>query len=167
MADLFIGVDPGLAGAIAFYDPAADSVEVEDMPVYQIDRGGKAKREIDFYKLAAIIDDASTSNALKAAVVERVGAMPKQGVSSTFSFGTSYGLVLGVLAAHFIPIDRVPTMQWRNGLRVPAGKDGSRSKASQLFPRQAKLFQRVKDDGRAEAVLMAVHCYRTQLTKGK
>jgi len=36
-------------------------------------------------------------------------------------------------------------------------KGSSRQRAQALFPRQAILFSRVKDDGRADAALMALY----------
>ena len=38
------------------------------------------------------------------AIIEKVGAMPGQGVSSMFQFGRSVGMVEGVLAALQIPV---------------------------------------------------------------
>ena len=39
---------------------------------------------------------------------------------------------------------------------IRAGKDGSRARASALMPRHASSWTRIKDDGRAEAVLIAL-----------
>jgi crossover junction endodeoxyribonuclease RuvC len=39
-----------------------------------------------------------------AAFVERVSAMPKQGVTSTFKFGQANGVLIGILAALHIPV---------------------------------------------------------------
>jgi hypothetical protein len=36
-----------------------------------------------------------------------------------------------------------------------AGKDASRMRAMELFPSKAELFKRAKDDGRADAALIA------------
>ncbi|MGE5548417.1 MAG: hypothetical protein ACM33T_16045 [Solirubrobacterales bacterium] len=89
------------------------------------------------------------------AFVEAVGAMPGQGVSSVFAFGKVFGLVLGILAANFIPHTLVPPQRWKRTLGVPADKDGARARASQLLPAHAGLWCRAKDDGRAEAALLA------------
>jgi single-stranded DNA-binding protein len=79
-----IRIDPGLSGAISFYFPEApDRVIAEDMPV--------AAGMIDCATLAARIRQMAPS----LAIVERVASMPKQGVSTTFKFGTAYGAILG------------------------------------------------------------------------
>jgi crossover junction endodeoxyribonuclease RuvC len=49
---------------------------------------------------------------------------------------------------------------WKRCVGIPPGKDGAkdaaRSEAIRRWPDQAALFARVKDDGRAEAALIAV-----------
>ena len=49
------------------------------------------------------------------AVVERVHSMPRQGEASTFSFGCSFGVVLGVLGAMGIPFELVAPKVWKGG----------------------------------------------------
>ena len=43
---IIIGIDPGLSGAVAFYDTVEGTIEVADMPVVELSRNGKNKREI-------------------------------------------------------------------------------------------------------------------------
>ena len=148
-----LSVDPGLSGALAFMD-VDGNIETIDMPVHRLKRNGKTKREVDRYELARIIDAHAP---ISHAFVEQVGAMPGQGVSSVFQFGRSLGIVEGVLAANFIPTDYVTPRKWRSALGVRAGKDGSRARASELMPRHAGQWIRVKDDGRAEAALIALY----------
>jgi crossover junction endodeoxyribonuclease RuvC len=151
-----LGIDPGLDGALAFLR-SDGGLEIFDMPVHRLQRGGKAKREIDLYELARIVD---AHGPITRAFVELVGAMPGQGVSSTFQFGRSLGIVEGVLSAGFIPTDYVAPRRWRTTMGVRDGKDGSRARASALMPSCVGLWTRVKDDGRAEAVLIALYGQR-------
>lgn len=154
---ILLGIDPGLSGAIAEWRPATGELVVHDMPTFQLTRGGKSKREIDLYALARIVDNLSAANL---AVVELVGSMPGQGASSTFAFGKAAGIALMACAANFIPIEQVAPRTWKRAMLVADGKDGSRARASALLPKHAHLWQRVKDDGRAEAALMALHAER-------
>jgi len=147
-----LGINPGLGGALAFLD-ADSALEIFDMPVHRLKRGGKAKREIDRYELARIVD---AHGPVAHAFVEQVGAMPGQGVTSMCQFGRSLGIVEGVLSAGFIPTDYVAPRKWRSGLGVRAGKDGSRARASALMLGHAGLWTRVKDNGWAEAALIAL-----------
>lgn len=145
------GIDPGLSGAVAFLDAASGSViDIADMPTLMLSRGGKAKRELDAHALARLIGESVPGHAF----IEQVGAMPGQGVSSVFSFGKSYGVVIGILAALGVPMTFVAPAVWKKALGVPAVKDGARARASQLMPSVASQWPLVKHDGRAEAALI-------------
>lgn len=150
---IIIGIDPGLSGAIAFYDTSENAVEIHDMPTVDIARNGKRKKEVS----AVLLSNILTSKKVTGAFVERVNAMPGQGVSSVFSFGRSVGIVEGILAAYDIPITMVTPQAWQKGVGQRAGKDGSRERAMQLFPAQADLFKLKKDDGRSDAALIAYY----------
>jgi crossover junction endodeoxyribonuclease RuvC len=150
---VIIGIDPGLSGAVAALGTDG-RLNVHDMPAIRIDRNGKARRDVD---AAALVDLIRTMGADAVAWVERVGAMPGQGVSSMFQFGRAAGIVDGVLAALAVPISFVTPQTWRRDLHVPAGKDGSRLRASQLLPAYAGEWRRACDDGRAEAALIALY----------
>ncbi len=90
------------------------------------------------------------------AYIEQVGAMPGQGVSSMFAFGEAFGLAKGVLAGLGIPVQSVPPARWKRALGLNSGKDAARAKAAATWPQQAGEFKRVKDDGKAEAALIAL-----------
>ena len=150
---MIVGIDPGLNGAIALYDAVENTFEVHDMPVVEVIRGGKRKREV----VAALVADIIAGRAIAEAYLERVGAMPGQGVTSMFSLGRSVGIIEGVLGAYEIPVTIVPPKTWQKALDVRDGKDGARERAMALFPKHADLFKRKKDDGRADATLIAFY----------
>ena len=89
-------------------------------------------------------------------VVEKVHSMPHQGVSSSFKFGKNYGIVLGVAHALSHPLVKLTPQEWKraNGL-IGKEKDASRQLAMELWPDHADHFKRKRDDGRAEAALIA------------
>lgn len=154
---IVLGIDPGLSGALAFYDTVEQTVEVVDMPVLELVRNGKKKREVSAQALANHIAGRKISSAF----LERVNAMTGQGVTSVFSFGRSLGIVEGILAAYDIPTTLVTPQAWQKAVGQRAGKDGSRERAMQLFPAQVELFQRKKDDGRSDASLIAYYGAKT------
>lgn len=149
---VFIGIDPGFTGAIAFYWPQGNRIEVHDMPVYS---NAKGKTELNLYELHDILTPEGDEPHL--AMIEAVHAMRGQGVTSMFRFGQSYGATQMAVAAHKIPMQFVTPAKWKAYLGLSRDKGVSRSLASQRFPEQADLFKRVKDDGRAEAALLAVY----------
>lgn len=159
---ILMGVDPGKTGAIAFVlrDTATGSTKflhAIPMPVVKTNK----RTEIDHVALARDLDDylgelGSIHGYVHRCVIERVGAMPKQGVSSSFDFGRSFGTVIGLVAAHMIPVTFVVPGVWKkaHGL-IGKGKDASRVRASELWPASSGNWSRVKDDGVAEAALIA------------
>ncbi len=148
---MILAIDPGASGALAFFCPTAGTLEIIDMPTVEVLRGGKKKNEISPQMLAPLI------NARKpgVAVIEKVGARPGEAPSFAYQFGRGVGMVEGIVAALHIPIEYVTPQAWQKAVNARDGKDGARQRAAELFPAYAHLFARKKDDGRADASLMA------------
>jgi crossover junction endodeoxyribonuclease RuvC len=125
------------------------------MPTLKVKRGPRVVNQVDAHMLANALRGHVTADT--SALIEKVHAMPGQGVSSMFSFGRAAGIVEGVLAGLSVPFELIPPATWIKSMRTFGGKDGSRQRAQELFPDYAHLFARKKDDGRAEAALLA--CY--------
>ena len=89
--------------------------------------------------------------------IEDVHSMPRQGVASAFKFGRAFGTVIGVVGGAGIPINYVTPGKWKRALGLSSDKTACRRRAQELWPQQAHLFARVKDDGRAEAALIALY----------
>lgn len=148
---MILAIDPGASGALCFFNTTDGVLDIVDMPTVEVKRGNKDKREISPAMLATEI----TRRQVDLVVLERVGAMPGQGVSSTYQFGRGVGMVEGVVSALRLPLQYVTPQRWQRDLNVRDGKDGNRQRAAELFPAYAHLFARKKDDGRADAALMA------------
>lgn len=147
-----IGIDPGLSGAVAVLT-GTDSLAVLDMPTMTVERNSKAKRQVSATELAEIIY--SMKNDDCHVFVEKVSAMAGQGVTSVFSFGRSFGMIEGILAAFRLPVTYVAPATWVKAVGRGQGKDASRARAMEIFPNNQTDFKRVKDDGRADAALIA------------
>lgn len=156
-ATAILGIDPGLSGALALFDPADGSLEISDIPTLKI-----GKTVIDEYALARIID--SWSPRIREVWLEQVGVRPGEGAVGAFSFGRGYGLLRGICVASFLTIHDITPAKWKSTLRVPADKDGARLRASNLMPREAHRWPLKKHDGRAEAALIAL--YASHLHQG-
>jgi hypothetical protein len=138
-----LGVDPGVSGAIAYFFPdRPDHIVVQDVPVVD--------GQLDPVTLARRIDQMRPT----LAVVERVAAMPKQGVSSTFKFGMAYGMMLGIIATQQIPLHLVTPARWKKAFNLSADKEQARALAIRLWP-GCEDFALKKWHGRAEAALIA------------
>lgn len=146
------GIDPGKTGALAILYPGA--VQFLDVPRIQL-RGKDKPAWHDWHTQWA--------NALEFAcvdlvVIEDVSARPGQGVTSMFTFGRSLGFVHGI-AAGVRPrprIEFVTPATWKGKLGLlNSSKGASREKCRSIYPSTTADLQRVKDDGRAEAALIA------------
>lgn len=149
-----LGIDPGLSGALAFFDSYDGSVRVVDMPTLNVGAGGK--RVISEHALhRALLANLQHADV---AFLEKVGTRPGEGAVGAFSFGLGYGLIRGLLVAVGITIYDVTPQVWKrhHGIASGASKDASRALCQRKFPK-SDLFDRVKDDGRADAALIA--CY--------
>ena len=124
----YLGIDPGISGGIALIDTKRNAV-AWSMP----------KTERDLCDLFVGI---SADRKIYGAI-EVVHAMPKQGVTSTFTFGVNYGALRMALIAHRIAFEEIRPQKWQNRIGCPkAKKDKPRTqhkkalkgKAQQLFP---------------------------------
>lgn len=147
-----LGCDPGLYGAIACWDDDLEVLVVRDAPIAHVQVGASRDRAVLLdAEYARLVEDLCPDRM----VIEEVNGITKQSASASFNFGASFGLLRGFAAMAKIPVYFVPPIVWRTRLRVRNGKDGSRLRAMQLYPAYSHLFKRVKDDGRAEAALLA------------
>lgn len=145
---LILGIDPGLQGAVAIMDAQGHAERVFDLPI-QRDR---SLAWVNGYELAMslreVIDDRPAT-----VIIERVSAMPKQGVASSFKFGVGFGSILGVLQSLQIPIELVTPAKWKREVGLDsADKKASLHKARLLFPHMDLRLE--KHEGRAEALLL-------------
>lgn len=136
-----LGIDPGMSGAVALV--AGDVVLVEDFT----DAGG----------MVTVVRSWQEQHDIRLAALERVGAMPGQGVASMFKFGRNVGEWRGILAGLAIPFMEPTPREWQAGLvRKSDGADPktrSLAVARRLFPGAG--LARKKDHGRADALLLA------------
>jgi crossover junction endodeoxyribonuclease RuvC len=148
MSMLTLGIDPGITGALALLDADDGIALLADLPLIR----DKSLAWIDGGELQSLLLNALQGRACRA-IVERVSAMPGQGVASSFAFGVSFGSILSVLQTLQLPIEFVTPAVWKRALGLSADKRASLHKARLLFP--AADLHLAKHDGRAEALLLA------------
>lgn len=139
----YIGIDPGKKGALAIIREDGVTLVPFDTEAYN--------REL------LRVDSALCA-------LERVGAMPGQGVTSMFSFGENYGFIQGLLTANAIPYELVTPQRWKKAFEVTGDKNTSIAVAKRLFPGvslRRTVQSRKDDDGMAEALLLAEYARRT------
>ena len=143
MSTLFIGVDPGKSGAIAFLDEA-------------LGERWFIKGDSTDHDLAEAVADASSQYDRVFAVVERVSSSPQMGVKSAFTFGESFGKVQMVLAALKVPYELVSPSKWQGEMkcRTKGDKNVTKREAQRLFP-DVKITH-----ANADALLLAEYARR-------
>lgn len=148
-----LGIDPGLSGALAIYD--GEELLVFDIPTFEITKNGKVKKRIDLMGLLNIL----RSQKVDHCYLEKVNAMPGQGVTSMFSMGRTFGHIEMALAACDVPVTEVTPQKWKKIMGCTADKDSSRLRASQMLPLFSQNWDKKKHADRAEAALIALYGY--------
>src|ERR1035437_7770475 len=104
----FIGIDPGKGGAIGcLYD---NKIAHAHTPL--------AGKEYDIAKMVDLVKGANKVPVFAGSedlfcVIEKVHAMPGQGVVSMFTFGYGFGLWVGIVASLRIPYILVAPQTWK------------------------------------------------------
>ncbi len=158
---MIIGIDPGFTGAIAFLKDDKDfdlgyDLCIWDMPVRTIGN----KKQVNAKELVRRLKNCNTPKLTRYVVIEDVHSMPEQGVASTFRFGYNAGILLGIFEALEIKILKVRPCVWKPAMNLDRDKKKSLALAKKIFPAYKSYFLRAKDDGRAEAALLAYHARR-------
>lgn len=150
MSQVIIGIDPGCTGAIVAMDDSGAILGHIPMPTLA---DGKKSR-VNGAAMVAFLQE-FYGRPVKA-VIERVQAMPGNGVSSMFTFGHSAGVVQGVIEGMGIPYQMVTPQAWkkRAGL-IGSDKDAARSRAIQMYPGLRVLDLKGKGQAVADAILIA------------
>lgn len=156
---IYVGIDPGLHGGLAALTLTGEVRQTVAMPV--------AAGEIDAGRLGDILCDWQILYGEITVSLEKVGAMPGQGVTSMFKFGTGWGMVRGVCAALGMPVTLVTPTVWKKTVLIglPHDKDGAVQFCRSRWP-TVDLVQRgcrKPHDGIADALCLAeygrmTHC---------
>ena len=152
----FVGIDPGLTGAVAVL--FGEKAEVYDIPT--IKKGdGAVKYEIDPAGLGRVLRFGIVNSEKVVAALERVNSMPGQAASSTFSLGDSFGVCRAVLSLTNLPLMYVTPMAWKKYFKLTKDKEEARALAIKRYP-QVELHLKKHID-RAEALLIATYLKET------
>lgn len=152
---LFIGVDPGNSGALAAVSSAPMSERALVFPT----------PDFEAVRAAVTVIRSLAEDVYPVAAVEKVHAFPGQGVSSSFTFGKSYGSVIqGLVDGDFAILDVTPR-EWMRALGLPsreeagsktAKKNAHKAMAAALFP-DVKVTHAVAD------ALLIARWFETQM----
>lgn len=162
MTKRWLGIDPGKSGAVAVLKDGhpgfVNEPWVSDTPV--LVTGVKGKLSYDPQGMRALLVNMIAGEPDVLVVLETQQAMPKQGVSSTFTTGMGYGLWIGLLAGLQVPYRVVRPDAWKKVLMAgqPRTARACVDVALRYYPRARDSLVGPKGglkDGRADALLLA------------
>lgn len=149
----FMGIDVGAKGGIAIIDENSKIAFLKPLTRENLVNCCQIIRTWTKEKDTSII-----------ACVEKVGAMPGQGVTSMFNFGKGAGFIEGVLEMAQVPYQLVPPVIWKKTFSLlHKDKKASIEVCKQLFPGVNLLPTercRKESDGLAESLLLACFARR-------
>ena len=117
-----IGIDPGQGGAIACWNKGIKSY--------------KCPQNVE--TMAGIVEEFIFNSENIYAYIEQVHAMPHDGRSSIFKFGTNYGKWLGILGAYQIETTFVTPQKWMKhwqeklGIKLPKDKPSRKRELKEI-----------------------------------
>lgn len=145
---IYIGIDPGaISGAYAAIDHNGEFIGCGDIPT--------TDGRVNALQLRYCLKSCVSSFDAAIIAVESVHSMPKQGIASTAKFMRAVGAIEATAELTHFPFVLVTPQKWKkyHGL-IGTEKVASLKLARSMFP-EASL-KRIKDTGRADALLMAV-----------
>ena len=158
---IIIGIDPGISGAICFFQEGK-IMDVIEMPT--MTEGKKNKRQVNGSQIYNEISKRISEKEKKdtRVIIEQVSAMPGQGVTSMFNFGQSFGILKGICTAMQLPMYFVRPAKWKKYFNLlNSEKDASRTRAIEIFPYFSSQLSRKKDSNKADAILIASFYHET------
>ena len=168
-SQIVVGIDPGKTGAVARID--GEGMDVEDMPL----------TAAGLYQWFLLSERNVRGWSHAVAYIEHQQAWQGQGVTSSFELGRQYERCIAVCSALGMRVETVTAAVWKRhfgltmtvrqrsrlGLvekkererarmrRQRVAKEKARVLAQQKWPSLARRLSRIKDQGRAEALLIA------------
>mgnify|MGYP001603293755 CR=1 FL=1 len=182
---IYLGIDPGLTGAVTAIDERGIVVAGFDTPVAVIIRqtakGPRRRSDPDVMAMLAELRSMTRGRDVAQVTLEKVQSMPRipkkgaggardfgiaqdgrgqdegWGALPNFQLGLGYGLWWGIVLSLGFRLERVAPIAWRSIMLrgLPAGKESGRLRACELFPAYADNLRLKKHHGRADSALLA------------
>lgn len=156
---IIAGIDPGKSGALVFLFEDG-STQVCRVPlVERAPRPGKktASPAPDHRQWARSWGSAIMMAAPDVFVMEQTHGWKGQSAGASYAFGHSAGFVLALALSANVPIHYAPPNVWKSRLKISMNKADAIEEAKRLIPSLVGQLGRKKDDGVAEAGLLAYY----------
>ena len=144
---IVVSADPGIKGGIAILDTETNQMKAVPTPLI-----GK---EIDYRR----VHEALTFYEPSIVVIEKVHAMPGQGVTSMFNFGLGYGALVALATVSTARLVLVTPQMWKKHVLAGTSKDKEAAIqfCSQTYPSVNLILPRCRKphDGMADSICLA------------
>ena len=148
---IIMGLDPGSSGGISIVETKKNKlpqiVFFLKMPIISM----YGKKIIDTKKIFESIKPFE----IDVAIIEKVHAMPRQGVTSSFQFGRSFGGIEALSYLFSKRVDYIAPAVWKKSLGLGSSKKDSLDLARLKFG-ELDLWKIKSNDGIAEAALLTL-----------
>ena len=149
---LVLGIDPGSSGGLAVVENNNNSLPkiilALRMPIVTI----YGKKIVDTKKIAKELENLP----IDVSIIEKVHAMPRQGVTSSFQFGRNFGGIETLSYIFSKRVDYVAPAIWKKSLGLGSSKKESIDLARLKFG-DSDLWSVKSNDGIAEASLLTLY----------
>ena len=155
-----LGIDPGKSGGVAVIKTQSykipEIIFAQRMPTLALNN----KKIIDILSLKMDLENFL----IDVAIIEKVHAMPRQGVTSSFQFGRSYGSVEALCQIVTKRVDYVSPVVWKKAMGIDSSKQASLDLARLKFG-NSPIWKVKANDGIAEAALLCLFWIEKYTTK--
>jgi len=136
---ILCGIDPGKKGAVARYDLSQNQLFIQPIPA----------------TIAETLDVLKSCSDAHFVAIEKPYYPRMIGIKHAATIAQNYGVLLAGLTAMKVSFEQIPPAKWKQNLNLTSDKDASRQRATELFPTFADYWKLKKNDGLAEAALLA------------
>lgn len=148
---IILGIDPGSSGGIVLVKTQLHVlpkiISALKMPTVTI----YGKKIIDTKKIATEFQKYT----IDISIIEKVHAMPRQGVTSSFQFGRNFGGIESLSYLYSKRVDYVAPSVWKKAMGLGTSKKESLDLARLKFG-ESELWSIKSNDGIAEAALLTL-----------
>jgi len=134
-----LGIDPGRNGALAVWDTGANTLQLWRMPATP-------------QGVSELFNDEIEADCC---CLEKPIYMAQSGAKNVATMAFNYGVIYSCLVMKGTPFKEFAPKRWKGEYDLGSDKRASLAMASALFPSYKESFKLLKDDGLAEAALLA------------
>lgn len=152
------GIDTDVRGAVAILDTTTNKVLLHPLPNRPVMINKKKRTRLDLDKIKSTFPTLLEN--VHYVFLEKQNARPGQGVTSSFTFGQTYGTIIGAVmlsTSHTCKVNFVTAAKWKGSMGGTSDKKQTVALATSLAPEISYAWKLSKNTSSAEAFLIALY----------